>query len=136
MSKNEPGVNQIELLFGPILHDVAEPKFNIGELLRLRLAPGEVEFDIVDICGKYSAFWSDHPRHIESQIPAATANFQARHSRPNPHASQQIKRSRLHHARQNPQAFSSFNTTANNVVGGRRHFVSFPSGRFGRFFWA
>ena len=91
------------------------------------------QLGFVDIRREHSTLWSDHPRHVESHVAAPTANLQARHSRRDPHTPQRTERGGLHHTRQDPKAFSSFNTTADDVVGRRPHFVSFSGSRFVRF---
>jgi hypothetical protein len=47
--QDEPGMDQIELLFRLILCDVRKPAFDVRQLLRLRLTACQFELGLVDI---------------------------------------------------------------------------------------
>jgi hypothetical protein len=115
MSEDESGMDQIKFVLQPISRDVSQPEFEVGQMLRRRLATRQFKLGLVDIGPKHPAFGTNQSGHVEGQVTPTAAHLQTFHSPPHPRAFQQIQSGRAHHSRQNSQPFSSFHAATDDV---------------------
>src|SRR5438445_158328 len=116
VGQKESGVNKIKFRRGLGCAEIAGAKFEVRKIQRCRFFPRDGNLDVVNVHSDDCSTRANQARKFAGDVASAAADIETRHAGTNARSMKEIERRGPHDARENPEASSSFNAAADNVM--------------------